>query len=101
MSFEPLRHIVARTIRSNSRSVDLEIARVFDVSRRVLGAFWGEERAQLVIPISFKEGVLKCETTSPAAKQHLHVEMMKLKNEMNRQLGVALIAKIMVVGKGF
>lgn len=100
MSFEPLRHILSRSIRTTAASTDLQIARVFDVSRTVLTKLWGEERAAYVRPVSFREGVLKLETVSPSAKQQLGVDLMRLKNEMNRLLDRQVITSIIVQGKG-
>jgi hypothetical protein len=101
MPFEPLRHILSRNFRATPQSVDLQLARVLDVARTVLDKLWGSERAAYARVLSFKEGVLKFETTSPAAKQELVVDTIRLKNEINRQLGSQVIKSIVIQSKGF
>lgn len=100
MSLEPLRHILSRTIRTAATSTDLQIARVFDVSKTVLARLWGDERAAYVQPVSFKEGTLKMETASPAAKQQLGIDSIRFKNEINRQLDRQVVKTVLVQGKG-
>ncbi len=101
MSFESLRRIVSRTVRNPQTSKDLQIARIFDAARTVLRKLWGEERSALIDPISFKEGILKFATFSPAAKQQLTVEAPRIKNEINRQLGTVIVHSIVIHAKGF
>lgn len=101
MTFEPLRHILSRSVRNNPASIDLQIARVFEQTNRVLQKLWGEERAAYVRIVSFHEGALKLETTSPAAKQQLSVDGARIKNEINRQYGEQIIRSIVVQSKGF
>lgn len=101
MSFEPIRRIVAKSLSDPRRTRDLQIARVFETARVVLLRLWGEERAAYVTPLSFREGVLKLETTSPSAKQQLALDLPRLKNEMNRQLGGQIVKTIQVRSKGF
>jgi len=101
MSFESLRHIVSKTVRNPQTSRDLQIARIFDVARVVLGKLWGDERAAYVTPVSFKEGILKFDATAPAAKQQMSIDLPRIRNEINRQLGDAIVKNIVVHGKGF
>jgi hypothetical protein len=101
MTFEPLRHILSRSVRSNPASIDLQIARVFEQTNRVLSKLWGEERATTVRSVSFREGTLKLETTSPAAKQQLSVDAARIKNEINRLYGEQIVRSIVVQSKGF
>ena len=101
MSFESLRHIVSRTVRNPQTTKDLQVARIFDIAKKVLQKIWGEERAAFVSPVSFKEGVLKCEVTAPAAKQQMALDLPRIKNEINRQLGDQIVRSITVHGKGF
>ena len=101
MPFEPLRHILSRNIRANPASTDLQLARVLDISQVVLRKLWGEERAAFVRVLSFREGTLKFETTSPAAKQELGVQAVRIQNEINRQLGGQVVRRISVQSKGF
>lgn len=101
MSFEPLRRILSRSVRSAPMSKELRIAQVFDAARFVLERSWGSERAVHVVPLSFREGVLKFETSSPAAKQLLAVERTTLMNEINRRLGERIVTSIVAQGRGF
>ena len=101
MSFEPIKRILSRSIQSAPMSKELQIARVFEAWQVVLGHLWGEDKSKYVAPVSFKEGVLKVSSTSPAAKQQLNVEMPRLKNEVNRYLSERAVVEIVVVGKGF
>ena len=101
MSFESLRHIVTRTVRHSQTTKDLQVARVFECARVVLHKLWGEERAQFVTPISLVEGALKFEVTAPAAKQQMTLDLPRLKNEMNRQLGDQVVKSIVLQSKGF
>ncbi len=101
MSFDSLRHILSAKTVSDPRLHDLQIARIFSVTQLVLNKVWGEERAAYVKPLSFREGTLKLETTSPAAKQQLKLDEVRLKNEINRQLGSQAIRAIAVQAKGF
>ncbi|MBP9864558.1 DUF721 domain-containing protein [Patescibacteria group bacterium] len=101
MSFQSMRHILTGVVKHHVRSDDLQVARVFEIATLVLRKLWGDERAQMVVLKSFHEGVLKFETTSAAAKQQLTVDGVRLKNEMNRQLGAAVIAQLRIESKGF
>lgn len=101
MSFEPLRHILSRNIRSSPASTDLQVARVLDAAQTVVAKIWGDDRAQYVRPLSFREGTLKFETISPAAKQELQLDAIRLKNEINRQLGGQVVKNISTQSKGF
>jgi len=101
MSFEPLKHILSRSVRATPQSVDLQLARVLDTAQTVLAKLWDADRAAHVRTLSFSEGVLKFETTSPAAKQELSIDATRLKNEINRQLGAQAVKRILVQSKGF
>jgi predicted nucleic acid-binding Zn ribbon protein len=101
MSFEPLKRILSRSVRSAPMSKELRIAQVFDAARFVLERLWGTERSSLVVPLSFREGTLKFETSSPAAKQQMLVERAALMNEINRRLGERIVTSIVVQGRGF
>lgn len=101
MSFESLRKIVSRTIVASPVSKDLQIARISEAFRLVLDRLWGSERASLVSFVSFREGTLKCESVSPAAKQQMSVESVRIQNELNRQLGGKIVHTIITASKGF
>jgi len=101
MGFESLRHIVTRTVRNPKTAHDLQVARIFDATKVVLSKLWGEERAAYITVVSFKEGALKCETSSPSAKQLFGTDVPRLRNEINRQLGDGIVKTIVIHGKGF
>ncbi len=82
-------------------SKELGIARVFESFQNVLQIRWGEERAVFLVPVSFKDGILKIESRSPAAIQEFRLIEMMVKNEINRQMGEACVGKIHVVSRGF
>ena len=97
-----MRNILAQKMRTATpQSAELRIARVFEAWGRIIGKLWGDERAALVAPVSFKDGVLKLSTTSPAAKQQLGLEKVRLMNEINRQLGDKAVQSLVIVSEGF
>ncbi len=101
MSFEPIKRILSRVLPASPASKELQIARVFDGWQQTLLEGWGAERAACIIPVSFSEGALKVETTSPSAKQMLLLELPRLKNELNRHLGALVVRSIIVARRGF
>jgi hypothetical protein len=101
MSFEPLKRILVQSMKSAPISKELGIARVFESFQNVLQMRWGEERAAFLIPVSFKDGVLKIESRSPAAIQEFRLIELMMKNEINRQMGESCVGKILVVSRGF
>ncbi|MBI5654606.1 DUF721 domain-containing protein [Candidatus Uhrbacteria bacterium] len=101
MPFDSLKYILSKRAAADPRLKDLEIARIFDISQKVLRGFWGAERAAFIRPISFKEGQLKLESSSPAAQQQFKTEELRIRNEINRQLGRLSVRTTMVVSKGF
>jgi len=101
MSFDSMKRILSAKTAVDPRMRDLQIARIFDVTHLVLDKLWGEERAAYVTPLSFREGTLKLETSSPAAKQQLKLDETRLKNEINRQLGSLVVRSMVIQSKGF
>ncbi|MFA5185324.1 MAG: DUF721 domain-containing protein [Patescibacteria group bacterium] len=101
MPFDSLKHILSKTTAADPRLKDLEIARVFDLSNKVVKSFWGEQRAAFIRPISFREGTLKFEASSPAAQQQFKLDEPRIKNELNRQIGRLAVRSIIVVSKGY
>lgn len=101
MSFEPIKRILGRTVQSTPISKDLQIARVFHAWQTVLLHAWGEEKAGYIAPVSFREGMLKVSSISPAAKQQLALELPRLKNDVNRVLGDFIVKNVTVIAKGF
>lgn len=102
MSFEPIKRILVRSIQSTPvASRQIQIARVFEAWRVVLLATWGEQKASYISVVSFKEGTLKVESRSPSAKQQLMIDLPRIKNEVNRQMGDLVLRSIVVISKGF
>jgi predicted nucleic acid-binding Zn ribbon protein len=101
MSFSSFKNILSSKAVHDPKMRDLQVAQVFAASKQVLEALWGQEKAAYVSPMSFREGALKFETSSPAAKQQLQADLPRLRNEINRQLGRLAIRSIAVVAKGF
>lgn len=101
MSFEPLRSILKRSATVSPISSELKIAQAFEAFDLVMARLWGEEKARLVRPVSFKEGRLKVETVSPGAKQQIALDAIRLKNEINRYLGGQIVMEIIVRSVGF
>ncbi len=101
MPFEPIKKILAHSIKTSSLAPQLQIARVFNAWQQVLEKLWGVERAALVSPVSFREGVLKLVTVSPAAKQQLSLEKVRLQNAVNRQLGEQVVRSLTVQSREF
>ncbi|MFA4954393.1 MAG: DciA family protein [Patescibacteria group bacterium] len=101
MPFDSLKRVIALRTSNDPRMHDFQIARIFEASRHALIAVWGEQKAALVGPLSFREGLLKFETASPTAKQQLGVDKLKLKNEINRRLGGMTVREIQIQSKGF
>lgn len=101
MSFEPIKRIVNRSMKSAPIAKELQIARVFDGWGTVLLHTWGEGRARYISPISFREGVLTVASSSPTAQQQLTIDRIQLQNALNRHLGEFLVRSIVVRSKGF
>jgi hypothetical protein len=88
-------------VRNPQTSKDLQVARIFNIVHTVLQKFWGEERAAFITVVSFADGSLKCTTASPSAKQQMTLDMLRIKNEVNRQLGDQIVKFITIHGIGF
>jgi hypothetical protein len=101
MSFEPLKRILVQSMKSAPISKEIGIARVFEAFQNVMQIRWGDERAAFLAPVSFKEGVLKIESRSPAAIQEFRLVETMVKNEINRQMGEVCVGRIQIVSRGF
>ncbi len=101
MAFSSFKNILSTKAVHDPKMRDLQVAQVFAASKQVLEALWGPEKAAYVSPMSFREGALKFETASPAAKQQLQADLPRLRNEINRQLGRLAVRSIVVTAKGF
>lgn len=101
MSFESIRKILPSVVGQRGIAPQLRIRRIFEEMTSLLRSRWGEDRAALVIPVSFREGTLKLESESAAAIQELRVQEIAFMNELNRRLGERLVRKIVLASKGF
>jgi hypothetical protein len=101
MGFESLKRLLPTVVRSHGIGTQVEARRVLERSMVVLRALWGEERAGGVSAVSFRDGVLKLESTSPSALHMLRLEELKIRNAMNRDLGSLVVRKLDVRAKGF
>lgn len=101
MAFSSFKRILTEKAAHDPKMRDLQVAQVFAAAVAVLAAVWGPDKAAYVKPLSFREGVLKFETTAPAAKQQLQVDAPRLRNEINRRLGRLAVRTIAVASKGF
>jgi hypothetical protein len=101
MGFEPLKRVLPSVVRSHGIGKQVEARQVLERSMVVLRALWGDDRAVSVAPVSFREGVLKFESTSAPALQLLRVEEAKIRNAINRDLGSLVVRKLDLRAKGF
>lgn len=97
MGFEPIRRLLPQAVRGAGIDRQIDAVRVQEVAERVLRAFWGDEKASWVHFVSFHEGTLKLSAHAPAALQELHAWDVRLRNQMNRELGGARIKAIHAV----
>jgi len=75
--------------------------RVIQTAEQVLSARWGKDRSRLVGFVSFSSGILKIQTTSPAAMQMLGKEKTDITNAINHALGQKAIVKMDIRSSGF
>ncbi|MEK7115810.1 MAG: DUF721 domain-containing protein [Patescibacteria group bacterium] len=101
MGFEPLKRILRHTIATAPIAQELKIARVFSAWEDTLRSVWGAEKAAYVFVVSLREGTLTVDVSSPAAKQQLQTDLIRLQNETNRQLGEFLVRAIRARSRGF
>lgn len=101
MSFEPIRRIIPSFVRGHGLEQPLQAQSVVEVALEVFTAKWGAERASVIVPISFVNGCLKLEVTSPAAMQELRVQEAAIMNEINRRMGSRVVRSLRASSKGF
>ena len=75
--------------------------RVLQTAEQVLSARWGKDRSRLVTFVSFSSGILKIQTTSPAAMQMLGKEKTDITNAINHALGQRAIVRMDIRSSGF
>lgn len=101
MSWESLKSIMPKAVRSAGIQEKMTSVKVLESSSRILKARWGEGKAGLVEFVSFNQGTLKAQTTSPAAMQMLRVEQVAFINDLNRLLGEKAVLKLDIRSLGF
>lgn len=101
MAFDSIRKILPSVVRGRGIAPQLQTRRVLEEAMTVLRSLWGEERAALVQPVSFHEGVLKLSSSSAGAMQEMRVHHVAILNEINRKLGERLVRSIVLASRGF
>ncbi len=101
MGFESLKRILRHSIATAPIANELKIARVFHTWEEALRCVWGSEKAAYVSAVSFREGTLTVDVSSPAALQQLRIDLIRLQNETNRRLGEFLVTKVFARHRGF
>lgn len=99
--FQPIRGVLTARMERHAINRQLEARRVLDVSRRVLAALWGEERAAFCAPAAFADGTLTFRIRSAAALQTLRMDEVRYMNALNRELGERRVLKIIARREGF
>lgn len=94
MAFQPIRRILPDSIRKAGIDEQMSSVRVIQVAQSTLEKLWGEEKANYIEWVSFKEGTLKIRSHAPAALQELRLWEVRLLNELNRTLGMKKVIKI-------
>ena len=95
MAFQPIRRLLPSAIRQAGIDEQVSSVRILSLAKETLEKFWGEEKANYIEWISFKEGALKIRAHAPAAKQELKAWEVRFMNELNRALGAKRVTKIM------
>lgn len=95
MAFQPIRRLLPGAIRQAGIDEQVSSVRVLVLAKETLEKFWGQEKANYIEWISFKEGTLKIRAHAPAAKQELKAWEVRFMNELNRALGAKRVTKIM------
>ncbi|MFA6100274.1 MAG: DciA family protein [Patescibacteria group bacterium] len=101
MPWESLKSIMPKAIRGAGIQEKMTSVKVLESSARILKGRWGEDKASLVEFVSFVQGTLKAQTTSPAAMQTLRVEQVSFLNDLNRLLGEKAVKKLDIRSFGF
>jgi len=101
MSWDSIKKIMPQAIQKSGIREQVTAVRVLQISEQVLGARWGQERASLVVFVSFASGILKIQTASPAAMQMLGKERLDITNAINHALGQRAVVKMDIRSSGF
>jgi len=101
MSWESLKKLLPNSIKKAGLYDQITGQSVIDIAVRVLLARWGDKKASFVVFVSYQEGKLKAEVSSPVAMQALNVEKNILINAINHELHKKIIKEIVIRRKGF
>jgi len=97
MSFQSIGKILPQAIQQAGIGRQVTAARVVQEAQEAIRRLWGEERANYINIVSFKDGMIKIVATAPAAAQEIKSAAVQLQNEVNRALGSKIIQQIQVV----
>ncbi len=96
MAFQSIKRIIPGAVQKAGITRQVEAVRVLEVANECLKRLWGEEKAAYLVAISFAGGELRFYAHVPAAIQELQMWDIRLRNEINRQLGgkIVLVLRI-------
>ncbi|MBP9762381.1 DUF721 domain-containing protein [Patescibacteria group bacterium] len=97
MAFQPIRRILPDSIRHAGIDEQVSSVRILTLAQSLLEKFWGSEKAAYIEWISYKDGALRVRSQASAALQELRVWEPRLINELNRELRVKKVVKIVQV----
>lgn len=97
MAFQPIRRILPGAVQKAGISRQVEATRVLEISKECLARLWDEEKASHVDAVSFAAGELRLLSHVPAAVQELRMWDVRLRNEINRQLGGKIVHTLRIM----
>jgi len=101
MTWESLKSILPLSIKNAGLKEQITSQNVLLGAEKILKARWGEDQAQYISFVSFKDGVLNVSATSPAAMQVLKLEKINFINAVNHLIGERAVLKIEIRSNGF
>ncbi len=87
MAFQPIRRILPEAIRQAGIDEQVSSVQVLTLAKDTLEKFWGQEKAQYIEWVSYKDGVIRLHSHAPAARQELRAWEVRFINELNRIIG--------------
>jgi hypothetical protein len=97
MAFQPIRRILPEAIRQAGIDEQVSSVRILTLAQSLLEKLWGPEKAAYIEWISYKDGVLRIRSQAAAALQELRIWEVRLVNEINRELRLKKVVKIIQV----
>ena len=101
MPWQSLKGLLSKSIKKAGLDAQITGQLVIDKANKILLARWGDKKMSFVEFISFKEGRLKVEISSPVAMQTLSAERTVFINALNHELGKKVVIEIVMRRKGF